>query len=192
MILGSVAEAVVVLMVGVERPGCGESVEEGSLRMISSSTSWRLASTWLRLVVRSWCWDSSVARAVRLEERRDSRELMRARRVRMVSETAPSAFARDLRRPLSLAACTGGGGGEVLVGSMSVLKSVVIAVIVVLVSADEDLVRAFCRGTRGCSSGGADEESGLVRLPPPNRGLLPATRFLSISRYVRLRLKGNY
>ena len=91
-------------------------------RMIPSSTSRFLASMVVLRVTSSKCWDCSPASAVLFVSRSFSRPSTSARRALMLSETAPSALARDLSRELRRAACTGGVGVGVF-GSVSLSYS---------------------------------------------------------------------
>ena len=149
--------------------------------MMPSSTSRFLAS--MAFFRDASCVDcvSSVARAVRLVSMIFSSPSMRARRALMLSDTAPSAFARLFTRALRRAAWTGGVGVGLL-GSVSLsysLSAVGTALAVVAVA----LETAIWRETRGWSSVGAEGPVELEKREPPSRGFfLPA---LSISDFCK-------
>lgn len=148
-------------------------------RMMPSSTSRFLASmTFLRVVSVSR-WASSLARAVRLVSMMLSSPAMRPRRALMLSETAPSALARFLRRALRRAAWTGGVGVGLL-GSVSLSYSVS-AVGTALRVVAAALETAIWRGTRGTISEGAEGPEELEKREPPSRGFLFEDRVLSSS-----------
>ena len=108
-----------------------------------------------------------------------SRPPIRVSRALILSETAPSALARDLRRALKRAAWTGGVGAGVL-GSMSFSYSM-LAVEPVLLTARVALETAICNGTIGWSSAGAEGPDELLKRDPPSKGFLPEERDLSMS-----------
>lgn len=97
----------------------------------------------------------------------------------MLSETAPSALARFLRRALRRAACTGGVGVGLLWSvSLSYSESAVgKALSVVAVALDT----AICKGTRGSISEGAEGPDEPEKRDPPSRGFLLEERVLSSS-----------
>ena len=107
---------------------------------------------------------------------------MRARLALILSETAPSALAKDFKRALSRAACTG-GVGTVLLGSVSLSNSTFAVAAEVL-----DDAMAFeteiWRGTSGWISVGAVGPEELEKRELPSKGFLPEERVLSSSKYV--------
>ena len=144
-----------------------------------SSTSRFLASAAALRVRSSECCDSSVVRAVRFVSRIFSSPSTSARRALMLSDTAPSALARDFRSALRRAACTG-GVGMVLLGSFNFSYSEFAVAARPFMDAAA-FETATCRGTRGWISSGADGPDALAKREPPSRGFLLDERDLSSS-----------
>lgn len=148
-------------------------------RMMPSSTSRFLASALALRLTSSECWDSSAPNVVRFVSRSFSSPSTSARRALILSDTAPSALARDLRRALRRAACTG-GVGIVLLGSVSLSYSLFAVAARPVVEATA-LETAIWRGTRGWISKGAAGPEELENSEPPSSGFLPEERDLSSS-----------
>ena len=167
-----------VLDPGVGDP-CAGGVESAERpRMIASSTSRFLVSIAFFRVDRVSFWVSSVVRAARLLSMIFSRPSIKARRALMLSETAPSAFARLLTRALRRAAWTG-GVGVCLLGSVSFSysESDVGTALVVVATA---LETAIWSETTGWISGGAEGPDELEKRDPPSSGFF----FPALSRSV--------
>lgn len=97
----------------------------------------------------------------------------------MLSETAPSALARFLRRALRRAASTGAVGVGLLGSvSLSYSESAVGTELSVVAAAFET---AICKGTRGSISEGAEGPDEPEKRDPPSRGFLLDERVLSSS-----------
>lgn len=175
------------------RPGLPWIGGDGSAerpRMIPSSTSRFLASMVVLRLTSSKCWDSSLASAVLLVWRSFSRPSTSARRALMLSETAPSALARDLSSELRRAACTGGVGVEVF-GSVSLSYSR-FAAEAAPVAATTALETAIWKGKIGWSSKGAEGPDGLENSDPPRSGFLPDERDLSSSAEISVPSSGKW
>ena len=143
--------------------------------MMPSSTSRFLVSILALREVVSVNLDSSDTNLDLLSETSISKPSSSVRRALILSETAFSALARFFKRALKRAACTGGVGAGFDV-NFSYSMSDVDTAVAWLTSAFET---ATCRGTKGSSSGGAEEDD--ENKDPPSIGLRAVDRFLSSS-----------
>ena len=148
-------------------------------RIIPSSTSRFFASMIPFLLEISTCCISSPANAVLFVSSIFSNPSSSARLALILSNTAPSALARDLRSALRRAAWTGGVGTGLL-GSVSLsysMSAVAVAVLAVATAFDTDI----CKGTSGWISVGAAGPEELENSDPPSKGFLLKERDLSSS-----------